>query len=124
MPIAEAAETSHLARHRRGGLGNGKLDDDGAAIAVVGNIRADLDDELDFVWRDEFEKGEDAEWGAEVGGDAVVHDHELSVWRDEGQDALRVEVGEVHALMEVAVIDFHNAVSARCVAGLADHELR
>ena len=59
----------------------------GGRLASAWRSGRHLDDEFDFVGRDELEEGEDAEWSAEVRRDAVVHDRELAIGGQEGQNA-------------------------------------
>ena len=82
----------------------------GGRLASAWRSGRHLDDEFDFVGRDELEEGEDAKGGTEVAGDAVIHHGELPVGRQELEDAPIVEVVGVDTLMEVAVVDLHRLV--------------
>jgi hypothetical protein len=74
---------------------------------------------LDLCLANLVDNGVDLERKVDILGGPVPHQLELAVWRDEADDAVAVELAQLHALVELAVLERHAAGGS--LGSLAPH---
>lgn len=78
---------------------------------TLANCPPDHAHDLQLIGGRFLDGGKELEGAAEVTRDAVVKNSKLTLWRQEVQSACRIKLVQLHALVEVAVIQYHGAIA-------------
>eukprot|EP00968_Pinguiococcus_pyrenoidosus_P002251 scaffold122_cov236-Pinguiococcus_pyrenoidosus.AAC.2 len=103
--------------------GDGDLKNDVGGVELGLEHRDDLEVDVDAGAALLLDGRDDLDGQVDVVGDAVAHQLELAIRRDEGDGAIRVKLSEAHAAVEGAVVDLHDlrAAAAGVGPGIAVH---
>mmetsp|Transcript_77782 Transcript_77782/g.172274 ORF Transcript_77782/g.172274 Transcript_77782/m.172274 type:complete len:399 (-) Transcript_77782:268-1464(-) len=110
--------TLQLCRARGGALWEHARYSNITAVVLLGDIRTDLDRDFYLVGSRLLRKGKNPEGHTEVPGDAIVHHRKFAVGRVEGERPLILEVLQVYALMEVAIVEDHSTITSMAADAL------
>lgn len=99
--------------------GDGDHDLDVVGGALEAELAAGLDEELDAAVLVLVDDGLDPDERLDARVEAVRHELEVAVGRDEADRVVRVKAGEAHALVEVDVLHLHRLAHRRRAAAAA-----
>ena len=102
-----------LVGHAGGRAGDGESHAHLRREVVLRELRADFHCKAQAIARVLIHEGVDAERGAVLAVNAVVHDEEFSVGRIDRNRLHGLEIARVHALMEVAIVEGYTTLLAR-----------
>lgn len=99
--------------------GRRDADDNVSGEQLGAKVCLDADAVLDLGLANLVDDGVDLEWQVDVLGGAVAHELELAIGRDEGDDAIGIELAQLDALVELAI--FEGDTTSRCLGSLGAH---